>query len=145
VPLKREGAGKLLTTHRAAMGFFVAVRGASGLAAESGRPGMREQVGRFAGFGVEKKAGALPYLVERLMPAVYRRCEVEVPEGMARDDLVAWAGDQAVAAGRRMCLVLATGDCVYLEPDGCWQPSSQPPRGGLVVAGEEGDEEPGDF
>jgi hypothetical protein len=42
-----------------------------------------------------------------------------------------------------MCLVPGPQDCVYLEPDGCWQPSAEPPRGGAGVAGEEDDEEPG--
>jgi hypothetical protein len=106
---------------------------------------MSERAGRFEGFGVEQRAGEKPYLVERLMPAVYRRREVEVPAGLGRDDLIAWAGDQAVAARRRMCLVLGPEDCVYLEPDGCWQPSSEPPRGGAVVGAGEGDEEPDDL
>ena len=36
---------------------------------------MGERVGRFEGFGVEARAGETPYLVERLVPAVYRRRE----------------------------------------------------------------------
>ena len=92
---------------------------------------MSEHVGRFVGFGVEKEAGPLPYLVERLMATVYRRRPV--PGGLARADLIAWAGDEAVAAGRRMCLVFGPTECVYLTPDGCWEESAEPPRGGLAV------------
>ena len=121
----------LPTTHRAAMGLFVGRVGPPCLAAEHGRSEMSEHVGRFVGFGVEEEAGPLPYLVERLMPAVYRRRPV--PGGLARDDLIAWAGDEAVAAGRGMCLVLGPEECVYLTPDGCWEESAEPPRGGVAV------------
>jgi hypothetical protein len=94
---------------------------------------MGEQVGRFTGFGVEKRAGSKPYLVERLMATVYRRCEV--PRGLARDDLIAWASERSMASRRRMCVVFAPDDCVYVEPDGCWECSMRPPAGGAVVRG----------
>lgn len=92
---------------------------------------MREQIGRFVGFGIETETSSIPYLVERLMATVYRRRSV--PAGLGRNDLIAWAGDRSVKTKRRMCLVFGSGDCVYLEPDGCWRDSSEPPGGGVVV------------
>lgn len=95
---------------------------------------MSVDVGRFVGFGVEREAGPLPYLVERLMATVYRRRPV--PGGLARADFIAWASDRSVENRRRMCLVFGPADCVYLTPDGCWQKSAEPPRGGVAVCGD---------
>ena len=92
---------------------------------------MREQIGRFVGFGIEKETNCIPFLVERLMASVYRRRSV--PPGLGRNDLIAWAGDRSVETKRRKCLVFGPGDCVYLEPDGCWMDSTRPPGGGVVV------------
>jgi hypothetical protein len=92
---------------------------------------MSESVGRFAGFGIEDEVEPLPYLVERLMPAVYRR--VSVPWGMNRDDLIAFASDRSVKTRRRICLVFEPSDCVYVEPDGSAEDSSTPPSGGIAI------------
>jgi hypothetical protein len=113
------------------MGFFVACRGLRGLVAvDHGRFGMESYFGPFAGFGDEGRSGPEPYLVERLLATVYRRCKV--PWYLDRRDLIAWAVDRAAAAGRRMCLVLGPGDCVYVEPDGSSAEHPIAPSGGFV-------------
>jgi len=82
---------------------------------------MAQHVGRFVGFNVEKVAGPLPYLVERLMPAVYRR--KEAPSHLERNDLIAWASNRSMDTRFRTCLVFNPEDCVYLEPNGSWYES----------------------
>jgi len=93
---------------------------------------MREEVGRFVGFSIERHAGRCPYLVERLMPAVYRR--VELPETDDESVLIEAANDRCVGSGRRVCLVFGPDRCLYLEPDGSWRWSGEAPSGGAVIA-----------
>ena len=57
-----------------------------------------------------------PYLVERLMPAVYRRHLL--PEDCAVADARNLAARMSVEAGRSFCLVLSMIRCVYFYPSG---------------------------
>jgi hypothetical protein len=90
-----------------------------------------ESVGWFAGFGIENEVESLPYLVERLMPAVYRR--VELPEADDESVLIEAANDRCISSGRRVCLVFGLDRCLYLEPDGSWEWSGDAPSGGAVI------------
>ncbi len=92
---------------------------------------MREEVGRFVGFGVEQHAGRHPYLVERLMPTVYRR--LELPRTDDESVLIEAANDRCVSSGRRVCLVFGPDRCLYLEPDGTWSWSGDAPSSGVVI------------
>ncbi len=57
-----------------------------------------------------------PYLVERLMPAVYRRHHL--PEDCTVADAREIAGRMSVETGRSFCLVLSRVRCVYFYPSG---------------------------
>jgi hypothetical protein len=92
---------------------------------------MREKVGRFVEFCIEQHSGCRPYLVERLMPAVYRR--VELPEADDESVLIEASNDRCISSGRRVCLVFGPDRCLYLEPDGSWEWSGDAPSGGAVV------------
>ena len=92
---------------------------------------MSEFVGWFAGFGIENEVESLPYLVERLMPAVYRR--VELPVADDESVLIEVANDRCISSGRRVCLVFGPDRCLYLEPDGSWKWSDDAPSGGVVI------------
>ena len=94
---------------------------------------MSEVVGRFAGFGIESEVESLPYLVERLIPAVYQR--VGLPEVDDESVLIEAANDRCISSGRRVCLVFGPDRCLYLEPDGSWKWSSDAPSGGAVISG----------
>ena len=72
-----------------------------------------------------------PYIVERLMPAVYRR--VGVPEGLNAGALIEVVRSRSSSLNRRMCLVLGSEDCWYLEPDGSMKWSDDPPSGGVII------------
>ncbi len=94
---------------------------------------MREEVGRFVGFSIEQQSGCRPYLVERLMPAVYRR--VELSEADDESVLIEEANERGISSGRRVCLVFGPDRCLYLEPDGSWEWSGDAPSGGAVISG----------
>ena len=74
-----------------------------------------------------------PCLVERLMAAVYRReC---MPGFLSREEMIRIAERRSSATGRRVCLVLGVGICLYFEPDGRRKWSDDAPSGGAVVDG----------
>ena len=74
-------------------------------------------------------AGFRPYLVTRLLPAVYR------PEALSpfdtREAMLAIARRRAASTRLSVCLVLAPNNCVYVEPDGTIERSADLPRGGF--------------
>lgn len=99
-------------------------------------------------------------LVVRLMPAIYNRFPVEISDGppFAEIDLrsaqvsypAPWADDGTVSMECLLwlvevvrnastsllfpiCLVLDQDEAVYFEPDGHYQYSRKPPRGGLSL------------
>ncbi len=72
-----------------------------------------------------------PYIVERIMPAVYRR--VPISPYFSGEELIEMARNRSVREKRRLCLVLGSASCWYMEPDGSMRWSDDPPRGGLVV------------
>ena len=74
-----------------------------------------------------------PHLVERLMAAVYRR--ENMPGFLSREEMIRIAGRRSSATGRRVCLVLGAGKCIYFEPDGRREWSEDAPSGGAVVDG----------
>ena len=57
-----------------------------------------------------------PYLVERLMPAMYRRHEL--PEGCTVDEARRIGSKMSVETGRSFCLVLSRVRTVYFYPSG---------------------------
>ena len=92
---------------------------------------MSEHVGRFVGFDVEEEAGPLPYLVERLMAAVYRR--ENLPGFLSRGEMIQIAERRSSTTGRRVCLVLGAAKCIYFEPDGRRACSEDAPSGGVGI------------
>ena len=103
-----------------------------------------------------------PYVVERLMAAVYRRREVfftnrrppgytgsdffiNEPEAFTDGRLTPAAREKAIesvsrAAGkvnRRMCVVFAADEAVYCEPNGTYKESTEIPSGGLLFIGQQ--------
>ena len=72
-----------------------------------------------------------PHLVERLMAAVYRR--ENLPAFLSRGEMIHIAGNRSVTTGRRVCLVLDVGRCIYFEPDGRREWSDDAPAGGIVI------------
>ena len=74
-----------------------------------------------------------PYLVERLMAAVYRR--ENLPGFLSRREMIQIAERRSSATGRRVCIVLGAGKCIYFEPDGCWKWSEAAPSGVAVIDG----------
>ena len=66
-----------------------------------------------------------PSLVERLMPAVYRRHEL--PEDCTEDDARKIAAKLSVETGRNFCLVLSRVRSVYFYPSGKTSESSYVP------------------
>ncbi len=100
-----------------------------------------------------------PSVVVRVMAAVYTMYRVEFVESASwkpvestrafvvvcprpyRNGQLTEAAQQALlgavkgavaSSGQRMCVVWSQGHCVYIEPDGQTQPSSQPPSGGIA-------------
>lgn len=57
-----------------------------------------------------------PHLIERLMPAVYRRHEL--PEGCTVSDAREIASRMSIETGRSFCLVLSQVGTVYFYPSG---------------------------
>ena len=57
-----------------------------------------------------------PYLVERLIPAVYRRHQL--PEDCSLEDVRSMAARMSAETGRSFCLVLSMVRCVYFYPSG---------------------------
>ena len=107
-------------------------------------------------------AARYPYLVVRLMAAIYQREEIAVHAGAAksqigfRDSFVHHPnpfGEDGAASqgckelllaatleavrrtGHRMCLVWAANDRTFVERDGSINPGSEPPSGGLGTGG----------
>ena len=74
-----------------------------------------------------------PYLVVRLMSAVYRR--ENLPGVLSRGEMIRIAERRSTTTGRRVCLVLGAGRCIYFEPDGRRTWSEAAPSGGAVVDG----------
>jgi len=77
--------------------------------------------------------GFQPQLVERLMAAVYRR--ENLPGFLSRENMIQIAERRSSTTGRRVCLVLGAGNCIYFEPDGRREWSEDAPSGGAVVDG----------
>src|SRR5690242_19015822 len=72
-----------------------------------------------------------PYLVIRMMSAVYS--VRPLPSDLSRDLLVAlaWSAMNGFEGRFRMCLVLGPEEALYLEPGGTSQLLADPPSGGL--------------
>ena len=72
-----------------------------------------------------------PYLVIRIMSAVYSLRPL--PKDLSRDVLVAlaWSAMDAFERRFRICLVLGLKEALYLEPDGTSYLVADPPSGGL--------------
>ncbi len=77
--------------------------------------------------------GFQPHLVERLMAAVYRR--ENLPGFLSRGEMIRIAERRVSTTGRRVCLVLGAGRCLYFDPDGRRAWSDDAPSGGAVVDG----------
>ncbi len=92
---------------------------------------MSSDVVRSAGSKCDVEVFFRPYIVERLMPAVYRR--VGVPEGLNAGALIEVVRSRSSSLNRRMCLVLGPEDCWYMEPDGSMKWSGDPPSGGVII------------
>ena len=67
-----------------------------------------------------------PYLVERLMPAVYRRHHL--PEDVTVADAREIASRMSIETGRSFCLVLSRVRCVYFYPSGRFRESHYVPN-----------------
>ena len=74
-----------------------------------------------------------PHLVERLMAAVYRK--ENLPGFLSRGEMIRIAEQRCSTTGRRVCLVVGAGTCIYFEPDGRRKWSDDAPSGGAVIAG----------
>jgi hypothetical protein len=74
-----------------------------------------------------------PYLVTRLAPAFYHL--QLLPDDRTEAELVDLGRRQIMANRLRGVVVLGPNRCTYLEPDGSAVPSTDPPRGGVVVCG----------
>lgn len=72
-----------------------------------------------------------PFIVEWLMPAVYRR--VQIPPNFSGEELIEIARGRCVREKPRFCLVLGSASCWYIEPDGSMKWSDDPPSGGVVI------------
>lgn len=72
-----------------------------------------------------------PYLVERLMAAVYRR--ENLPVFIGRGEMIRIAEKRSSTTGRRVCLVLGVGKCIYFEPDGRRTWAEDAPSGGVGI------------
>jgi len=72
-----------------------------------------------------------PHLVERLMAAVYRR--ESMPGFLSRGEMIRIAELRSSTTGRRVCLVLGAGNCLYFEPDGGREWSGHAPSGGVEI------------
>jgi hypothetical protein len=75
-----------------------------------------------------------PYLVIRLMAAVYS--VRPLPPDLDREVLLAlaWSTMDALERRFRICLVLGPKEALYLEPDGTCRAKSQTPSGGINLA-----------
>lgn len=67
------------------------------------------------------------------MGAVYRT--EKLPAFLTREDMIEIAEGRVAKTGRRVCLVLGKGNCLYLEPDGSRNWSTDPPSGGINAEG----------
>jgi len=67
------------------------------------------------------------------MGAVYRR--ENLPGFLSRGEMIRIAELRSAETGRRVCLVLGAGNCLYFEPDGRRAWSEDAPSGGVVVEG----------
>ncbi len=76
---------------------------------------------------------AFPYLLTRLVPALYQ--VLLVPEGMTRTAAAAAARQQAAANRLQTCLAFRPDAALYFEADGGEAWTDDPPRGGHLVAG----------
>lgn len=99
-----------------------------------------------------------PYVVHRIMSTVYRNLPVvfldddknspqpgvisivypdafvnAVLTDRAREILIEIISQCCIKNKTRMCVVFGEADCVYCEPDGLKQISTEPPGGGLSV------------
>lgn len=83
-----------------------------------------------------KRAGSArssyPYVVIRLLPAVYRI--VPVTRELAPGELQEEARRYASCTDVRCCVVLGERACVYVEPDGSSRGSAQLPEGGVRLS-----------
>ena len=74
-----------------------------------------------------------PYLVERLMATVYRR--ENLPGFLSTGEMIQIAEGRSTTTGRRVCLVIGVGKCIYFEPDGRRAWAEEAPSGGAVIDG----------
>ena len=67
------------------------------------------------------------------MAAVYRR--ESMPGFLSREEMIRIAERRSSSTGRRVCLVLGAGKCIYFEPDGRRAWSGDAPSGGVGIGG----------
>ena len=72
-----------------------------------------------------------PHLVERLMATVYRR--ENLPGFLSRGEMIRIAERRSSTTGRRVCLVLGAGKCLYFGPDGRRTWAEDAPSGGIGI------------
>ena len=80
----------------------------------------------------EQLHAPVPYLLVRLMPAVYGIARL--PDTLARERLIALAQHEHRTNSRQlpMCVVFGLEDAVYIQPDGTANPGPRP-WGGRAV------------
>jgi hypothetical protein len=67
------------------------------------------------------------------MAAVYRK--ENLPEFLSKGEMIQIAERRSSTTGRRVCLVIGVGKCIYFEPDGRREWSGDAPSGGVVIEG----------
>lgn len=72
-----------------------------------------------------------PYMVVRLMPAVYQR--VPLPKEMLPEDMQISVRRHCRETGLRCCLVMGPEASIYFEPDGSETGLDDIPRGGMEM------------
>jgi hypothetical protein len=70
-----------------------------------------------------------PYLIVRMMPAVYLR--EDLPPDVPEHTLLGIARRRSMEENKRVCVVLSPTNCIYVELDGTAHRRSTPPWGGL--------------
>ena len=78
---------------------------------------------------MKKTPSEFPYIVTRLIPAVYQNKRVE--HFTDRQSLIEEVKARAKKVKCRMCIVFGLKDAVYIEPDGTVKESSAAPSGGF--------------
>ncbi len=85
----------------------------------------------FSDHNFDVEEGFLPYCVEWLMPAVYRRTALS-PD-LSGEEMIEQARSRCVKENPRFCLVLGPASCWYIQSDGSLDWSDCPPGGGVVI------------